>query len=187
MQSVWRLAMLAGLIVATPVFAAELPIPPLNPTPARASFPQPQPLQPAPVTIVPSVPDVAREAPPPPAYRDPTPEQPDASPTWLERFGPFLKSQLDMIFTGSITPQEEPRCETGKRRGDQQACRSPRQRGSKATRRPTSMLETPSDGELMVRPRVPDAKRKTGAAAAASPAPATVTVIPPLPRMQPLY
>jgi hypothetical protein len=198
MKTVGHLAMVAGVLSASSTFAADLRIPPLHPRPAPASYQFERPPQPAPVTVVPTVPDVAKDAPPP--MRDPAPVAPDSGgPTWLERFGPFLKSQLEMIITGSITPPVQSPCETGRGHGAQRssaACRKPQAHGSKTGQRPVSLLETaPSTGDdVMVRPRMPDARprtpepsRRVSSDAPAPPVIGTVTVFAPMPAVQPPY
>jgi hypothetical protein len=107
-----------GLLVlcaAYPTQAAELrvsvrpivPVRSIAPQPARvvpAAAPKPEPqnsgAQPA-----------AAEPPPPPAVA-PAPEPENAEPSWIERFGPFIKSQLDSMFTRSVPPQN---CAAGAR------------------------------------------------------------------------
>jgi hypothetical protein len=141
------------LVAAAPVAAADLPIPPLLPSPTKASLspwdrPAP-PAQAAPLdSVIPNIPnkDIVKETPaepraiqpPEPPIMESSPGELPSTPTWLERFGPFLKSQLDMIFTGSITPPAEPRCEPGKKsskRSTAKACGKPPPRRNRSAQR----------------------------------------------------
>lgn len=83
--------------------AAELRVPArLNsPQPARAVpavAPQPEPQK---REALPAAPE-----PPPPAAVPPAAEPENTEPSWIERFGPFIKSQLDTLFTGSTPPPQ---------------------------------------------------------------------------------
>lgn len=156
MNIVQRLVVAAGVLLAMPALAADLRIPPPLTTPTKASLipphsaaPPPPPALPA-APSAPAKPELAKESPampapapavaPPPLPAPPArselpasspAELPAATPTWLERFGPFLRSQLERIFadeivTGSITPAK-PRCGTGTKatsRTERDPCRA---------------------------------------------------------------
>lgn len=131
---------LAAVLVVVPARAADLKIPPPLPSATKASF-RPPPSRavaplPAPVElVVPNVPDEApvqqpAAAPPPPVDAEPHPADDAPMPTLLDRFGPFLKSQLELIFTGSIPKNSETRCAvagTAKKRANHrnEACGQP--------------------------------------------------------------
>jgi hypothetical protein len=100
--------------------------------------------------------DIAKQSPPAPDSAGPTAPSEATSgepprPTWLERFGPFLKSQLEEIFTGSIKPPapaaSEPRCEPARkesRRVNSTACHRAHPTREKSARRRAPMSITPS-------------------------------------------
>ncbi|HEY0441667.1 MAG TPA: hypothetical protein VGD36_16485 [Xanthobacteraceae bacterium] len=98
-----------GLLVlcaASPAQAAELRVPVRPIVPVRLISPQPARVVPA-VAPKPEPQNSGAKpaaAEPPPAVA-PAPEPENAEPSWIERFGPFIKSQLDSMFTGSVPPQ----------------------------------------------------------------------------------
>jgi hypothetical protein len=170
---------IAGVIVVlmgAPALAADLQIPPLLPHPTKASIapweipvPQRAPARPSVRdTVVPNIPkserssetkdsikeEAVKQTPTPPPVESAAPatqisptEAPQ--PSLLERFGPFLKSQLEEIFTGSIRRRQEPvepDCRPVARSRDTHhgMCEAPHPARQKSARRQAPLVITPS-------------------------------------------
>jgi hypothetical protein len=161
MRALRQSVLLAGLLLASPALGAELQIPALHQSPVKASFPWAPAAAPAvisprlpskrviPATITPAPNSMAKEpaAPalvpepiePETSHKDSQPGPPSAEPTWLERFGPFLRSQLDMIVTGSIAPPGS-RCDFGKKQTSRSHCGPARSKRAKSAKRSSPQL-----------------------------------------------